>query len=205
MNYIKVELSKLYWIILICFFVSCGKRNLAPDEFVRWVEDAGNGLTVSKEFDNAAFQIIYKPTDYIVAKELLNGGIKKDEIPERLKDLDGMQYFTLRIKSTESNELLSAEASRENEYYERLEYFMDNVQNDLWLVEDKDTIPCALSHYERNYGLAPYNNFVIAFAKNNDKPNDKIFIYNDRILGTGKVMFKIKAEDINNIPTINWK
>ena len=204
MKCIKVVANKLKLLVLIVILTACGKQKLSPEYYVAWVENKKNGLSISKEFNDVNFQILYKPANYIVAKEFLNGGIKKEEVQKRLKELGDMQYFTLRIKSNKSNELLSADIANENEYYQRLEYFMGPMQDDIKLIDGVDTIPCAIHHFERSYGIAPYNNFIIAFTQTKNKENDKTFVFEDKILGTGTVMFKVKSEDINNIPNIVW-
>lgn len=191
-------------VFILLFLNSCVKTELTPTEYIEWIENEENGLNTSKSFDDISFHLLFKPVDYIIAKELLNKGIKKEDVFKRSKELGDMQYFTLRIKSLKSNELLKAGIKSENEYYQRLEYFMGYMQNDLYLIEGKDTIPCGMNHFERNYGLAPYNNFIIAFSKTINSNEDKIFVYDDKVLGTGKVMMKIEAKDINNIPSIKW-
>jgi hypothetical protein len=200
-----VKLSKIVFCIGLFFVInSCNKKPLNQTDYIAWVEDEDNGLSIGKSFEDIDYQILFKPVNYILAKELVNGGIKKATIESRKKELGEMLYFTLRITSKHSNELLNANIKNENEYYQRLEYFMSYMQDDIYLVEGKDTISCSLYHYERNYGLAPYNNFVIGFNKLNAEIQDKIFIYEDKVLGTGKIIFKIKKEDIENVPEINW-
>lgn len=204
MKHIKVGLNSFKWMVLVGFLTSCGVKSLKPEEYVKWVENADNGLSLTKEFDDVTFQVLYKPVNYIVAKEFLNGGIKKEEVDKRIKELGSMDYYTLRIKSNSSNELLSANIGNESEYYQRLEYFMGPMQDDINLINANDTIPCALFHFERSYGLAPYNNFVVGFAGQKKIDDDQTFVFEDKILGTGKVMFKIKSEDRKNIPNIIW-
>jgi hypothetical protein len=203
MNNTKVELSKYILVLMVCLWLmSCQQKTATPKEYVAWVEDEGNGLSVGKEFDDIAYAVLYKPANYIVAKEFLNGGIKQPQIAERIKALGDMQYMTLRITSLKASELLRAGITNENEYYERLEYFMNDIQQDIYLVEDKDTLPCVLNHFERTYGLAPFNNFVLGFHKSNNKQVDKLFVYDDQLFGTGKVMIGIKASDINQAPQL---
>lgn len=204
MSVIKVVLNKNWLIVFVVMIVSCGVKSLTSDEYVEWIEDPDNGLNLTKEFQDVTFQILYKPVNYIIAKELKNGGINKTEIPSRILELDSLQYFTLRIKSNKSDELLRAGINSEDEYYQRLEYFMGPMQDDIKLIEGNDTIPCALFHYERSYGLAPYNNFVIAFSKSINNNEDKFFLFEDNILGTGNVMFKLNNSDLKNIPNIIW-
>lgn len=205
MNFIKVVLSRLFVIlILFSFLVSCKKATLSHVDYINWVENEDNGLNVGKEFKDINYQILYKPVSYIVAKELVNGGIKNNEVATRIKELGDMQYATLRIKVANSNEVMGANIKSQNEYYERLEYFMNNIQNDLVLIEDKDTLPCLLAHFERSYGLSPYNNFVLAFGKSINKKADKLIVFDDNIFGTGRVILKIENKDIEDEPAVNW-
>jgi len=196
----KVVLLAIVSLIL----VACGQKQLPAGEYAAWVENAGHGLSQEKEFDGIQYQVLYKPVDYVLAKELSSGALQPANVEARRKELGNLQYLTLRIKSKESNELMSAGISNENEYYQRLEYFMGGIQDDIYLVEEKDTIPCTLCHFERNYGLAPYNNFVLAFAPGTHKEADKIFVYDDKLLGTGKVMLKFSSADIAGAPKLKY-
>ncbi|MBA4241928.1 MAG: hypothetical protein C0448_14475 [Sphingobacteriaceae bacterium] len=184
--------------------MSCEKTKLSPNDYVNWVEDNDNGLNVSKDFKGISFHVLYKPVNYIVAKEFLNGGVKKNETGKRITELGNMQYVTLRINVSNSNEVLGANLKSQNEYYERLEYYMNNIQDDLMLIEDKDTLPCLLSHFERNYGLAPYNDIVLAFGESINKSADKLIVFNDRVFGTGPVMLKINNKNLKNAPSVSW-
>lgn len=201
--HIKVRLNRVVLCIGLFFvFNSCGKKQLNPTEYIAWVEDEGNGLSVTKNLDNINYRLLYKPIDYIVAKELINNAIKKNEIESRKKELGNMNYFTLRIESKTSEELMRVNIKSEDEYYHRLEYFMGYMQDDIYLVDGTDTINPSLFHFERNYGLAPFNDFVLGFNKSNKDAQDLYFIYNDQVLGTGKISIKINKEDISDIPNI---
>jgi hypothetical protein len=186
--------------------MSCSpKKELGLDEYAMWIENTDNGLSIKKEIADFEFRLIYKPIDYVIAYEYKKGGLQKDSIVKRKEHLKNYQYYTLKIKSTTDNELMRAGIQSDNEYYERLEYFTSNMQDDMVLVDGKDTLPCVLYHFERNYGVSPYNTMVMAFedkVKQNEKTNDKLFIYDDKILGTGKIAIKINGTDIDNSPAL---
>jgi len=188
-------------VIIICL-CSCGKKNLSTADYVSWVENESNGLSVTKSFEDIKYRLLYKPVDYILAKELINNAIEKNEIESRKKELGSMNYFTLRIESTTSNELMRVNIKSEDEYYHRLEYFMSYMQDDIYLVDGTDTISPNLFHFERNYGLAPFNDFVLGFTKASEKVNDLYLIYNDQVLETGKINIKINKADISGIPNL---
>jgi hypothetical protein len=195
----------LFLFVLIIFLTSCSKKNLETTDYVSWVENESNGLSVTKELDDIKYRLLYKPVDYVVAKELINNAIKKNEVESRKKELGNMNYFTLRIESKKSEELMRVNIKSEDEYYHRLEYFMGYMQDDIYLVDGTDTINPSLFHFERNYGLAPFNDFVLGFNKSNRDPQDLYFIYNDQVLGTGKISIKINKDDISNVPNIIMK
>jgi hypothetical protein len=68
-------------------------------------------------------------------------------------------------------------------------------------VEAGDTLPCLLYHYERNYGIAPFNNIVMTFpnSKTQSGTNYKLFIFEDNILGLGTIKFKLEKEFLKKL------
>jgi hypothetical protein len=196
-------------VVLILFAViavSCHqKQNLGIQEYAQWVENKDNGLSTTKEIEEFEFKILYKPIDYIIAYELKNQGLNKDSIAARKEQLKGFQYYTLKIKSTNDNEIFKSGIKTEEEYYQRLEYFVGPVQDDISVIDGNDTLPCKVYHFERNYGLSPYNTMVMSFESKeteNNKIHDKTFVYDDQVLGTGKIAITISGSDIENLPTL---
>ncbi len=98
--------------------------------------------------------------------------------------------------------MLKQGVGSEQEYSSRLQYFSDLAESDMRLVEGSDTLSCALFHFERNYGVAPYNKIVLAFPKIGEAIQTKTFVFNEQALGIGKINLKIKEEDINKIPKV---
>src|SRR5690606_10624522 len=119
----------------------------------------------------------------------------------RIKEIKDFQYYTLKIESLKGTEMMRTNIASEHEYSQRLQYFSDLVQYDLSLEENNDTLTCQLFHFERNYGVAPYNNIVLGFPKPTQE-STKTLVFNDQILGIGKIKLKIEKENIDNIPNI---
>ena len=187
------------------FIIGCSKpSNLNTKDYAAWIENPANGVCITKKISDFEFAVLYKPIEYVVAMESKNKNISKDSILKRRENLKGYQYFTFRIRSLKDNEFLKTGMTSQNEYYERLEYFVSNAQNDIKLVEEKDTIPCALYHFERNYGISPYSSIVLSFEeKDNSNTKDKVFIYEDKVLGIGKIAIKIKGSELSDLPKLN--
>lgn len=187
------------------FIMGCSKPStLNAKDYTAWIENPANGICITKKISDFEFAVLYKPVDYVVAIESKNKNISKDSILKRRENLKGYQYYTFRIRSFKDNEFFKTGMTSENEYYKRLEYFVSNAQNDIILVEDKDTIPCAVYHFERNYGISPYSSIVLSFEeKDNSNTKDKVFIYEDKVLGVGKIAIKIKGSELSDLPKLN--
>jgi len=199
----------IYLILLTLTLFSCTPDELEPMEYVRWVENENNGLKVSRQIGEFIFTVQYKPLEYKILQKLKDPGITYDRLEEEKKEIEDMQYFTFTVKVKDSNiSPLKYNLENDNDYYGRLEYFSFHIQNDFRLIDGKDTLNCLLHHFERTYELTPENTFVLAFrAPQNKSPDeiffeDKTFIYEDKILNTGKVNLIIKAENLNQIPNI---
>lgn len=183
------------------------KKLLRPRDYLSWMENPNNGMIVSHRISDMSFSVFYKPLDYVALKELDKTDVDLPELTKKREELEGLQYFTLRIASEESKDLLRAHETSSEDYNLRIQYFSFHMQNDIRLVDGRDTIPCVLNHFERTYGLAPYRDFVLAFdqSENSGQQNeisDKTIIYEDRIFGKGTVKLKVKAQDIKHIPQI---
>jgi hypothetical protein len=200
-------ITGVFLVLLGCFFSCSKKKELNMEAYAQWVENTDNGLCIKKDIQEFEFKLIYKPIDYILDYEYKNDAIKKDSILNRRKELNGYQYITFKIKSTSGKEIMSEGITVENEYYERLEYFIDAVKDDFTLIDGKDTLPCRVYHFERSYGLSPYNTMVMCFEDpdtNEINNNDKTFLYDDKVLGVGKIAMKISGNDLDNLPTLKF-
>jgi hypothetical protein len=198
------RLIKLSIFLFALSVVACNKKNekLSLEEYIKFIQNPDNGFITEKELGDYKFQVLYQPKDYLIASEIKSGCIDKSHVVERTKELDGYQCVVLRVKSKESNELLSADNGSEEEYYKRLEYFSGNAQSDMFLLDGQDTLPCVLYHYERNYGLSPITSIVMTFKNNKNSNSDKkIFVFDDKILGLGKLNVSLEF-DINSIPQL---
>lgn len=188
-------------IIAAALFCSCQKSELPPRDFVHWVQDESNGLNISKELGSYTFSLQYRPAEYITVIEKKKDIMHRDSLMKRVKELQGLQYYTLTITSKEEKEVLQTGISSEEELYERMEYLNSRMQDDLWLIDGNDSLPCRLFHFERSYQLAPYNKVVIAFD-NTDLKHDRTLLFNDHALGVGPVRFTIKASSLAAIPQL---
>ncbi|MBL1231533.1 MAG: hypothetical protein COA31_002330 [Flavobacteriales bacterium] len=189
----------IFWSSMM--FFSCTQKELNVKDYLAWVNNPENGLKVSKEIKDYKIELFYKPAEYIAINEQKTTEIDTALFFQRIKEIKDFQYYTLKIESLKGTEMMRTNISSEHEYSQRLQYFSDLVQYDLSLEENNDTLSCQLFHFERNYGVAPYNNIVLGFPKPTQE-SAKTLVFNDQMLGIGKIKLKIEKENIDNIPNI---
>jgi hypothetical protein len=202
-------------IISSIFFRECGDHeSLKPVEYVAWVEDMKNGLKVEKVIDDYIFSLQYKPLDYTVLKAERKPGVSEQELNKKVAEIADLQYFTFQISSkTGGGELLKSGINGKDEYEKRIQYFSSAMQNDIKLIDGKDTLPCVLFHFERTYNLTPYTNFDLGFEYGVEEKKarlahlpieykSKTLLYNDHALNVRAVEVVVKNENLNKIPNL---
>lgn len=173
-------------------------------EYVLWIQDTENGFKKEKKIDDLTFSVQYKPYEYIICEEE-----RKEELPDtllknKILEINNMQYYDFKISVNEgAGELLKHQLSSSQEYEKRVNYFSFMMQNDIQLVEDKDTLPCALFHFERTYGASPSSIFLLGFpvSKNKTAVEKTLLIY-DRTFNKGLLKFTFTRKDLRNLPKI---
>ncbi|WMX17578.1 hypothetical protein [Aureispira sp. CCB-E] len=192
------------YFILFMILVGCGNRDLIPSDYVAWVNDSNNGLLKKKSIHPLEVELLYKPIPYIIANEQRSNTIDEGIYQKRMKDLKELQYYTLKLgilggEFNVSNYEVSDNATQQ----ERLNYLSFAMQKDIKLVEGKDTLNCALYHFERSYDITPYRTFVLAFQqKEINKGKDKTLILDLAYFKTGPIKLNFKGADLVRIPNL---
>lgn len=186
-------------ILLSLSFYACSKKKVNATDYIAYMEQEKNGLKVSKTIGDICYTIQYKTPDYILLKENTNGGSTLAK-----KDLQEMQYYTLQYSLTDkTKDILKAHLQNGGDYLERSNYFSFGLQEDIYLVDGKDTLPCKLFNYVNSYGLSPKADFVLAFdGKQKKEVEDKLLVIEDNVYGGGIIKLKIEKENIQHIPEL---
>lgn len=174
------------------------------EAYVNYVESPENGLRQEKKIDKMAYMLQYKPLEYIAIREFRSTDIQGSDIKKRIEKMSDLQCFNLRVMAADKQSDVGRLGSNsDQEFTQRNTYMSFDMQNDIYLLDGDDTLPCGLFQYVNNYGLAPYADFVLAFANNDMQKNeDKTFVYEDKLFGGGIVKFQIRKEDIENTPML---
>jgi len=193
-------------VVLILFigigFSSCGKQALIPSEYVSWVNDETNNLLKRKTVHPLTIEVLHKPIPYIIANEKRTNDISKEDYESRTKELDGMQYYTLKI-STIEGDITNYGVTDKAQQDERYSYLSFAMKKNIKLIEGQDTLACKLFHFERAYDLTPYRTFVLAFEQNQDtRTINKTIIIDLPYFKTGPIKLNYKTSDLESIPSL---
>jgi hypothetical protein len=184
--------------------VSCGNKSLVPSDYIAWVNTSENGLMKEKSISPLEVKLLYKPLPYIIANEQRSNSIDEVVYNKRLEELEGMQYYTLKLGITgEKLNVTNYEVADNAQQQERLNYLSFAMQKDIKLIDGGDTLNCALYHFERSYDITPHRTFVLAFeqkAKNKEK--DKTLILDLAYFKTGPIKLNFRSTDLVSIPNL---
>ena len=188
---------------MLLFLGACGvEPDLWPRAYVTWLEDPAHGLRVAKQIGDLEFQFQYKTPEYIVAQEERSDRLTASTLEERRAELGReLIYYNCRSSPVgDRQNVLMKTARNEAEYYEMVDYFSYAAQEDFYLLHGADPAHCVLYQFVRNYELAPYLEFSLAFEHRG--PGDQTIIFEDHVLRSGVVKAKIPQQKINRIPQL---
>ena len=176
---------------------------LKPKEFVSWVRDPENGFLRTKQIDEFEFSVQYKPYEYITCLEERKENIEAEIVKNKTEELKGMTYFDLIISAGGNNgELLKYKLPKNSDYPNRIDYYSFNFQKDIFLVQNNDTIPCSMFHFERTFDIAPYAKFLLAFPVTDSKSKEATVLFYDKIFDKGMIKISFDKQALSKVPKL---
>jgi len=203
-----LKYSIVVFAILMLSACISGTTRVSALEY-REVINKERGLRVEEKYGPVTLAARYRPIEELIVEGLHDRNLDDSLYHSLYNKHKDLQYFTFTVSSDETKEILSHNNMEEDSYFQMLDYLSNGIQNDFYLVENGDTLPCLLCHYERNYGLTSLNRISLAF-QNKHKTNmkytgDKILAYEDKLFDIGLVHFKIREESLNNLPILSYE
>ncbi len=192
-------------VLLIPIWFLFAKQSVVPSMLVAYVKNPDNNLVKVKDIGNIRFELLYKPVDFIIANEMRTDELKKSAHQKRAGELDGLQYYNLKISMPRSPgmDVTNYNVKNEQAIQNRLYYLSFHMKNDIRMIQGKDTLSPVLFHFERSYNVTPHRTFVMAFDEpDKKKEDDKTFVIDTPIFNTGPVKMKFKKEDLQKIPNL---
>ncbi len=180
-------------------------KEMPLPEFVTWVADKENELVKTKEIKDIIFNTAYMPGEVMAYMELKNKEYSQSQFKEISEHYSAMSYFNFRIELKEgSGEVLKYNLSSAGQYNERLNYMAFNMQKDIYLVQNSDTLYPGLFHYERIFEVAPYATAMLAFDNEKFKKDEEFtIVYNDRLFNKGLIKFNYRPKQLIDLPNIS--
>src|SRR5215217_7354720 len=136
-------------------FIACNSKEfLNAEEYVRFMENDGNGLRKQVKTGTYTYTFQYKSPEYIVLKE--QRGSQPTVADKRLHQLDSTVWFNVMINTGNKINPLKADAASLSEYNKRVDYFLSGaVRNFKLTYGDLGEMKCIGYLFENNYGLTP--------------------------------------------------
>lgn len=195
-------------------FSSCGRSSLNPVEYVRYVQDANNGLAVQENINGVKYVLQYQPADYLVLLETGDPNITPQAFKQEHERFKGLEHYNLQIDRKGLDSLLGSEQKTQrsasngpnsvlNTQYSNptTEYLDFGIKNDIKLIEGNDTVRCAICECESDGGIHPYYSFIIGFPKK-EFNGDRQFLLNGKRIKAGDVKFFVTRKSITEIPEV---
>src|ERR1043166_8484924 len=89
---------------LLSSLSACRPHELAPREFVNWVENESHGLRIVKEIGKIKFDLQYQPVDYLITLQEKRDKINTATYKNIKKEKEGLIYFRLRLEVKDSKQ-----------------------------------------------------------------------------------------------------
>lgn len=194
------KFSKILMYFGVIALVSCTPSSLKPKDYMSWVKNPENGLYMSKSLKDYRYDLQYRPSEMIVLQEQKGEVSNKAIFDERVAEMSDLQYYNLQLFGPNGKAVISQ--NNPEAYFGNLEYYSTYAQSDINMIQEGDTLPCALFHLERYYDLSPYNTLVLAFPKTANMNAERTLVFNDRALNMGPVKFNISSSELERIPNL---
>lgn len=182
--------------VIVC---GCKQEKLSPGKFMQWVDDYDHGLVKQEIVGKVKYTVAYRPWSYQLARRLASG----DSFA--LKSSEARNHcFIVKMEPVDGRTpVLTIDAAQKEEPFMRINYYLEQAQQDIQLLEGADTLKVQSYIYERLYNVSPAQTLVIGFSQHDSLGSKDIdFIMEDKALSTGKMTFHFSKEILKHIPQL---
>lgn len=196
-------MKQIFYFLLFLSLISCKNETLTCKSFIDWIEEEDHGFLKSEKIGKIGYEVLFKPVDYLIALNSIKENLNKSKYTTLKNEYGSMYYFTFKMNSLEKDKhILNLNLNEFQSIDERLNYLSFDMSKDFKLVENKDTIPCTLYHYEQKTGMYNSITILLGFPKNKKTQTDFTLIYENHLNNESDVQFRFEKTDIEAIPTL---
>jgi hypothetical protein len=189
--------SRILLIVAVFTIASCSIDNDGPSQStinkkIEKYERSNKGELIKTD-GIYEFKLSIKTAEIMARQELKNKKYDQNTYIKTLASFQGMNYFTLSIRRTDSNGDIVKEYGTTDEEHEKIiKYLSFEMQNDCSIITAGDTLPCKIYHYERNYGVTPYSDISLGFEKSKETENILALVFHDNFFGEKDIIFDLR-------------
>jgi hypothetical protein len=193
----KIKRSILTGVAAMLFMAGCKED---PSLFVSRVNDPKGDYFSVRDYEEQGIrlEVVYKPGEYNALMQASGDDFSKERYAEALEGERASLRFDFRISALEAGYDILKDTLLPADYTRRIEYLTGALGEDIYLKTGSDSLDCSFFHFERTYNAIPYNNFLLGFElRREDVKEDIEIVYQDRLFGLGRVVFKFPKNLIN--------
>lgn len=189
------------WLLVLT--VGCSNEKfISLNELSKYPLDESNGLYKKIERNGVIIEVIYKPTDLILAQEIDDAGYSKNQIDSIKKKLDHFHYFTIRL-SRNGKEMTNTFVSDPEKLQQAADYLSFRIGSDLKLIHGNDTIPTTDFMHMRTFSASSTSDVLAAYKYSINLKGNVSILFDDNFFNTGVNRFDFRASDIGSIPSLD--
>lgn len=205
-----MKITGITFLALLCLWMGCAPTELSPQAYLRWLNEPDGVVMREKEQGDFTFRLQYLPSEAMALNEYGIEAVGNADWTDILAAYDSAWYFQFRMVSKADDVSVVSYKTEKGQEVERIAHFSFGLQKELKLLHGTDTLDCSLFHFERNYQLAPYASFLLAFekdpigSKDRNQPYELTFLYSDTQLGVGQVLIPLGRDMFIHLPKLQY-
>jgi hypothetical protein len=193
-------------VLAMCLsFSGCGRiGNLAPAQYVRYLDDPANELvhTVIEGEDQYTIRLV--TPEYLAVKEL-TGDYSQAAYPllgKRIAETQNNTYFLIHIGKAAKAAFSSSTETVPSASDRMVMYYAEQGRQDFGLEIENTTLAPITYQFENNYGLAPYNTIILGFETGAIKNAMKL-VFNDHYKEHAYIQAAFTKEQLKDLPQLS--
>ena len=195
--------NRLLGILAILLVFSCDTKTFdSQEDLTNFLKNDDHGYLKRKKSNGVTFELIYKPTDLLVAQDLENIG----HVDSLRTMYSKYLYFTLSM-SVNEQEILSQSVSDKQKYGKELTQLLFQMNDNIHLFNEKrDTIVMLDYVYPRMYGMSNKTTLLLVYPRNEiiKKSNSVNLTIEDLGFQTGETRFTFDINKLINEPKLKF-
>lgn len=183
---------KSFYITLLLVIAASCQSELDERKYVAWIEDPKNELHVVKSSADFVFDLQYQPSEY---RSIQLG--KKTPYQE-VGSKQGTQQYLLKIigKNLQYDWI---KTGSQQEVQNNLYYFSYQFQEDIYIEENGEVLPCELLHFEQSQNTGSKKVFLLSFESRFSESKTATLVINSEYFGSLPIRMKISK---GNLPKL---